>query len=99
MVSEGRRSPLIEQVDLVSSVSGGSVTAAYFALKGSGILHDFRKKFLTQDVEASLRTSVNLPNIVRLTSGALNESARLQSWFDEDRKSTRLNSSHANISY
>jgi NTE family protein len=84
MVSEGRKSPLIEQVDLVSSVSGGSVTAAYFALKGNAILHDFRGKFLTQDVEASLRTSVNLTNIVRLTSGALNESAQLQSWFDEN---------------
>lgn len=84
VVSEGRRSTLIDQVDLVSSVSGGSVTAAYFALKGNAILNDFRKKFLTQDVEANLRTSVNLTNVVRLTSGALNDSTKLQVWLDEN---------------
>jgi NTE family protein len=62
IVSEGRRSPLIDQVDLVSSVSGGSVTAAYYALKGNAILEDFEQKFLLKDAESSLRTSVSLSN-------------------------------------
>ncbi len=84
IVSEGRRSPLIEQVDLVSAVSGGAVTAAYFALKGSAILDDFQDKFLTQDVEASLRTSAVSPmNLLRLSSGGVNDSTGLQSWLDE----------------
>ncbi len=81
--SQGRNSPLIDQVDLVSSVSGGSVTAAYFALKGRAILNDFEEKFLAQDVEEALRTSVSLPNIVRLTSGGVNDSTGLQSWLDQ----------------
>jgi NTE family protein len=84
IASEGHRSPLIDQVDLVSAVSGGSVTAAYFALKGSGVLADFREKFLTQDVEASLRTSAVSPmNLLRLSSGGVNDSTGLQSWLDE----------------
>ncbi len=82
--ANGRSSPLIDQVDFVSSVSGGSVTAAYFALKGKAMLDDFEPKFLGMDVEASLRTSVSLPNIVRLTSGGVNDSTGLQSWLDQN---------------
>ena len=79
IASEGRKSTLIDQVDLVSSVSGGSVTAAYFALKGSAMLNDYRKKFLSQNVEENLRTSVSLTNLVRLSSdAALNDSTGLQ---------------------
>jgi NTE family protein len=85
IVSEGRRSPLIDQVDLVSSVSGGSVTAAYFALNGNGILKDFESKFLLQDAESSLRTSVSLTNIVRLSdNGGVNDSTGLQTWLDDN---------------
>lgn len=82
--SNGKSSPLIDQVDFVSSVSGGSVTAAYFALKGKSMLKDFEEKFLNQDVETNLRTSVSVPNIVRLTSGGVNDSTGLQSWLDEN---------------
>lgn len=81
---EGGNAPLIEQVDFVSSVSGGSVTAAYFALKGKAMLDDFENKFLAKDVEAALRTSVSVPNIVRLASGGVNDSTGLQSWLDEN---------------
>jgi len=84
-ISSGdQTSALIDQVDLVSSVSGGSVTAAYFALKGKAIMEDFEAKFLSQDVEESLRTSVSPLNIVRLTSGGVNDSTGLQSWLDEN---------------
>jgi NTE family protein len=81
----GRKTTLIEQVDIVSSVSGGSVTAAYFALKGPGILEDFRKRFLIRNVEENLRTEVSLPNLMRLSSSAsLNDSTGLQTWLDEN---------------
>jgi NTE family protein len=83
IVSEGRQSMLIDQVDLVSSVSGGSITAAYFALHGSAMINDFRKRFLAKNVD--LRTSVSLTNLMRLSSdAALNDSADLQSWLDEN---------------
>lgn len=84
IASEGQRSRMIDQVDLVSSVSGGSVTAAYFALKGRAVLDDFEKKFLAQDVEASLRTTVASPmNLMRLSGGGVNDSTGLQSWLDQ----------------
>jgi NTE family protein len=83
--SEGGKSTLIDQVDVVSGVSGGSVTAAYFALKGNGVLADFRKRFLAKSVEENLRTSVSLASLMKLSSeAALNDSTGLQEWFHEN---------------
>ena len=48
------RLPLASQIDLVSSVSGGSVTAAYFALGGTDGLGDLEAQFLHSDVMSSL---------------------------------------------
>src|ERR1700731_4035133 len=44
------RVPLASQIDVGSSVSGGSVTAAYFALTGVDRQHDFEQNFLFSDV-------------------------------------------------
>ncbi len=83
-VRTGVRSVLIDQVSLVSGVSGGSVTAAYFALRGRDTLADFRKKFLIQDVEASLSTSVNVTNLMLLAKGGVNDRSGLPTWLDEN---------------
>ncbi|MES1210239.1 MAG: patatin-like phospholipase family protein [Pseudomonadota bacterium] len=50
----GRRVNLLDEVDCLSSVSGGSFTAAYFALHGRGIFQDFRARFLDRDVQGEL---------------------------------------------
>ena len=65
----GPHAPMIDRVSLVSGVSGGSVTAAYFALRGRDMLTDFRHRFLVQDVEASLATSVNVTNLMLMAKG------------------------------
>jgi NTE family protein len=82
---DGTRAALIERVSLVSGVSGGSVTAAYFALYGRDTINDFRKRFLIQDVEASLSTSVaNVTNLVLLAKGGVNDRSGLPSWLDKN---------------
>ncbi len=78
------RASLIDQVSLVSGVSGGSVTAAYFALYGRDTLTSFRQKFLMQDAEASLSTSVNVTNLVLLAKGGVNDRTGLPTWLDEN---------------
>jgi NTE family protein len=75
---------LIDQVSLVSGVSGGSVTAAYFALHGRDTLADFRKRFLIQDVEASLSTSVNVTNLMLMANGGVNDRSGLPAWLDKN---------------
>jgi NTE family protein len=42
--------PLASQIDVISSVSGGSVTAAYFALGGTDGLDGFERDFLKSDI-------------------------------------------------
>lgn len=51
---DGSTHRLIEEIDVISAVSGGSVTAAYFALHGERLFRDFRADFLEHDVERDL---------------------------------------------
>ena len=77
-------SSLIDQVSLVSGVSGGSITAAYFALRGRDTLQSFRQRFLIQDAESSLSTSVSVTNLVLLAKGGVNDRSGLPTWLDEN---------------
>ena len=45
---------LLDEIDLISAVSGGSFTAAYFGLYGKHILKDFEKDFLKYNIEGAL---------------------------------------------
>ena len=50
----GTKRRLLDEVDIISSVSGGSFTAAYYALYGNRLFADFDQKFLKRDVQLSL---------------------------------------------
>jgi NTE family protein len=50
----GKARRLLDEVDGISSVSGGSFTAAYFGLFGDRIFEDFEDKFLKNDVQTEL---------------------------------------------
>jgi len=45
---------LLDEVDLISSVSGGSFTSAYYGLFGDQIFKDFDHKFLKRPVQSDL---------------------------------------------
>ena len=65
---EGQRRRL-DEVDVISSVSGGSFTAAYYALHGDGLFEDFRTVMLTRDIQGDLLKAMFNPlNWVRLAS-------------------------------
>lgn len=51
---DGRPRRLLDEIDVISSVSGGSFTAAYFGLFGDRIFEDFEEAFLRRDVEGQL---------------------------------------------
>lgn len=52
---EGRRSTLAREIDMVTGVSGGSVTAAHLALHGvAGHLSRFERDFLVRDFQREL---------------------------------------------
>ena len=72
---------MIDQIRFVSGVSGGSVTAAYFGLKGRSALSDFEARFLYRDAEESLRTQVySVGNMMRAMDGGVNDRSGLPTW-------------------
>ncbi len=50
----GKPQRLIDEVDYVNGVSGGSFTASYFALFGDRIFVDFEERFLKRNIQADL---------------------------------------------
>ncbi len=50
----GKKRRLLDEIDLISSVSGGSFTSAYFGLFGDRIFTDFERKFLKKRVQTEL---------------------------------------------
>lgn len=83
VVSGSRDVSLAGEIDFLSAVSGGSVTAAAFALDRKKTLDSFRKEFLLANVEASLRTSLSIDNVVRASIGGVNDRTGLQDWLDQ----------------
>ena len=88
VLTELERSPeraaaksLLDRVDFISGVSGGSVTAAYFGLQKRAALDDFRERFLLRNAEEGLNTSVSLgnPSLARLVGASTTASFPLGS--------------------
>jgi NTE family protein len=72
IVWEGQSKSLLDEVDVISSVSGGSFTAAYYGLFRERLFADpngFREKFLYKDIQADLiKLLLNPVNLARIAS-------------------------------
>ncbi len=54
VVIDGKEQRLLDAITLISSVSGGSFTSAYYGLYGDRVFEDFEQRFLRRDVEGAL---------------------------------------------
>lgn len=79
---EGRRRRLLDEVDLIYAVSGGSVVAGYYALRGEGLFEDFEPRFLRRDNQTDLAGRV-LSNLNRLSSPRFGRVEILAEYLDE----------------
>jgi NTE family protein len=61
IVVDGQQMRLLDEVDHISSVSGGSFTSAYYGLYGDRIFSDFETEFLRKNVQGKLTGSVLNP--------------------------------------
>jgi len=81
---DGRERRLSDEIDVISSVSGGSFTAAYYGLFGDRIFEDYADKFLYQDVEGDLIWSTLSPaSWGKLGSATYNRSDLAAQYYDE----------------
>jgi NTE family protein len=61
IVVDGQKRRLLDEIDVISSVSGGSFTAAYYGLFKDRIFEDFETKFLKRNVQSELTRRVISP--------------------------------------
>jgi hypothetical protein len=54
IVVEGQRRRLVDEVDLMTGVSGGSFTALAYALYGERLFSEYEQRFLKRDVQGAL---------------------------------------------
>lgn len=74
-----------DEIRFLSGVSGGSVTAAYFGLKGERAFADYKSNFLLRNGEEYLRTSkVDPVNLLRAANGGVNNRQSFGRWLDEN---------------
>ncbi|TCP97738.1 NTE family protein [Cricetibacter osteomyelitidis] len=80
----GRQRRLIDEVDVVSGVSGGSVLAAYFSLHGADTIPSFEKRFLNKNFQREIISQVfSFANMPRLTSPQFGRGDLLQEQFEQ----------------
>ncbi|MFL5416056.1 MAG: patatin-like phospholipase family protein [Myxococcales bacterium] len=80
----GERRRLLDEVDIISAVSGGTFTATYYALRGDKIFQEFEGKFLKRNIEHAIAGRVLSPgNWFRLASGTFARSDVVAELYDE----------------
>ena len=81
---EGRRRRLLDEVDIISSVSGGSFTAGYYGLFGDRIFEEFEERFLKKNIDKKLRLRLFSPvNWFRLGSRNFARSDLAAKYYDK----------------
>lgn len=85
VVVNGRRLRLLDEVDVITSVSGGSYTAAYYGLFRDGIFVDFESVFLKRNVQGELLSLLANPiTLSTLASPDFNRSDLAAKWLGDN---------------
>ena len=82
----GKKRRLLDEVDVISGVSGGSFTAAYYGLYGDRIFEDYESRFLKKNVQGDILTAMflNPINWFRLSSPNFDRSDLAAEYYDEN---------------
>jgi NTE family protein len=84
VVIGGAEMRLLDEVDTISGVSGGSFPAAYYGLFGDRIFDDFEERFLKRNVQRALAWRVLNPwNLIRLMTPYLSRSDIASRYYDK----------------
>jgi NTE family protein len=84
IVAGGQRRRLIDEVDIITGVSGGSFTALAYALHGEKLFAEYEQRFLKRDVEGELLTrALNPFNWWKFVGGTAGRSELAAELYDE----------------
>ncbi|HSD42740.1 MAG TPA: patatin-like phospholipase family protein [Burkholderiales bacterium] len=84
VVIDGRRRRLVDEVDVITGVSGGSFTALAYALYGERLFAEYETRFLKRDVQgALLGRTLNPFNWWKFIGGTAGRSELAAEYYDE----------------
>ncbi|MFI5393692.1 MAG: patatin-like phospholipase family protein [Myxococcota bacterium] len=84
IVIEGQRRRLIDEVDLITGVSGGSFTALAYALYGERLFVEYEARFLKRNVQGALLwRTLNPFNWWKFIGGTAGRSELAAAYYDE----------------
>lgn len=83
---EGKTRKLLDEVDIISSVSGGSFTAAYYTLNRDAIFDGrYESVFLKKDIQGALKSALFNPgNWFKLAGGSYGRSDLAADYYNEN---------------
>lgn len=81
----GNRISLLDEVDVISSVSGGSFPAAYYALRREAVFTEFPAKFLNKPIQSDLKKAAFSPaNWFKLAGSSYGRSDLAAAYYDKE---------------
>ena len=81
----GRTRSMLDEVDTISSVSGGSFTSAYYGLFGDQIFEDYEDVFLRRNVQKTLVNGMLNPlNWIRMLTTVFNRTELAINYYDKN---------------
>ena len=84
VVVDGKQHTLLDEVDLITGVSGGSFTALSYALYGDKLFSEYETRFLKRDVEGALIDRLINPLYwPKLIGGSYGRSELAADYYDE----------------
>ncbi len=83
---KGKKRRLLDEINVISAVSGGSFTAGYYGLFGDRIFEDFERRFLKKNIQGALAANIFLNpfNWVRLLSPWFDRSDLAAEYYDKN---------------
>ena len=80
----GVKRRLLDEVDVISAVSGGTLPATYYGLRGEKTFEEFEERVLSRNLERELALRIVTPtNWFRLPSGTFGKSDLFAELYDE----------------
>lgn len=84
VVVDGQRRRLVDEIDLITGVSGGSFTALAYALHGEQLFDEYEQRFLKRDVQGALiARALNPANWPKYIGGSAGRSELAAEYYDE----------------
>ena len=81
----GSERSLLDEVDIISSVSGGSITAAYYGLYGDRLFQDFSERILYRNIkEDLLKEALSLRGLFHIFSSDFSRTDLTDEYYDRE---------------